>query len=105
MKPLIPMLAAGALAVAAVATAPANATMRGPDVVNSSAIEQVDHRWDGGYYTNWKPRHYWKPRHHWRHSRHFRRHNPRFGFFFDFRPPRHHYYYYPRYGDSYHDPR
>jgi len=100
MKQLIPILAAGAFAIAAVTAAPASATMRGPDIVNSSAIEQVDHRrWDGGY-TNWKPRHYWKPRHHSRHSRYWRRHEPRVGFFFDVRPRRH-YYPWPR--DSYYD--
>lgn len=100
MNRLIPMLAAGALVIATAATAPANATMRWPDAINQSAIEQVDHRrWDGGY-TNWKPHHYWKPRHHSRHSRYFRRHDPRFGFFFGHRPHRDRYYYpWPR--DSY----
>ena len=90
MKQLISILAAGAFVIATAATAPASAAMRAPDVVNSSAIEQVDHRrWDDGHYTNWKPRHYWKPRQHWRNSRYGRRHEPRVGFFFDFGPPRH----------------
>jgi hypothetical protein len=103
MKQLIPILAAGAFAIAVAATAPANAAMRGPDAINQSSIEQVDNRhWDGGY-TNWKPRHYWKPRHHSRHSRYWRRHEPRFGFFFDDRPRRHHHYYYPWPRDSYYD--
>ena len=92
MKRILSMLAAGAIVATAATTAPANATMRSPDIVNP-AIQQVDHRrWDHDDY--WKPRHHWRPRHH---SRYWRRHHqPRFGFFF-FEPRYHRYY--PR--DSY----